>query len=419
MNLYYTFCIVLVLAAAIAYVNQRLLKLPSSIGVMLIAIFVSVLLMLGSNFFPDFFRDTTQMIDSVNFSKVFIGSVLNFLLFAGTIQIRMQDLKRQQLPVAIFSTLSVALSTALVGFMLYGVLLLLNMNVSLLNCLLFGALISPTDPVSVLAILKHTRISKSLETKIAGESLFNDGVALVIFFTLLNSIRNPGDPVTTATIAKVFAREALGGLLLGVAIGFIGLHALKSINNYKIEVMITLAMVMGGSALAHSLGISEPLTMVAAGIFTGNYGKAFAMSALSRDYLDKFWELIEEILNIVLFALIGFELLFIKHFQYYWLVGIATVVIVLIARFISIWLPSFFIRIREKVDMLSVLVLTWGGLRGGISIALALSLPRGMHKDLIVFITYCVVVFSVVVQGLSIERMLVRKRKPVLSEAGV
>ncbi|RFM29008.1 cation:proton antiporter [Deminuibacter soli] len=412
MNLYYTFCIVVVLAALIAYLNQRLLKLPSTIGVMLIAIFISLLLMLSSNLFPSFFSDTLRLLDSVNFSKIFIGAVLNFLLFAGTIQIRIQDLKRQQWSVAIFSTVSVVMSTLLVGCMLYLLLQWLQMGVPLLQCLLFGALISPTDPVSILAIVRQTSVSKSLETKIAGESLFNDGVALVIFFTLISSIRNPEDPLTISDVAKVFAREALGGLVLGIAIGYIALKALKTIDNYKLEVMITLALVMGGAALAHSLGVSEPLTMVSAGIFTGNYSKAFSMSDVSRDYLDKFWELIEEILNVVLFVLIGFELLFIKHFHYYWLIGIITIAIVLAARFISIWLPSLFLRFRERTDTLSVLILTWGGLRGGISIALALSLPRGMHKDLIVFITYCVVVFSVVVQGLSIERMLLqRKRK--------
>lgn len=411
MNLYYTFSIVMVLAALIAYLNQRLLKLPDTIGVMIIAIMISIVLMLGNRFFPVVLQSTLKLIGSVDFSKVLIGAILNFLLFAGTIQIRIKDLKSQRLSVLSFSTVSVFLSTILVGVMLYGITRLLSMTITLQQCFLFGALISPTDPVSVLGILRSTHIPRALETKIAGESLFNDGVALVIFFTLLHSIHNPGDPVTVGDILKVFLKEAMGGIALGIVLGFIGMHALKSIDNYKIEVMITLAIVMGGYILSRSLGISGPLTMVAAGIFIGNYGKMLAMSSVSRDYLDKFWELIEAILNIVLFVLIGFELLLIHHYEYYWLLGACVIVIVLAARFISIWLPSQLIRFREKTDLTTVLLLTWGGLRGGISIALALSLSAGLHKDLFVFITYCVVVFSIVVQGLSIEKIAARQKK--------
>lgn len=412
MNLYNTFSIVIVLAAVIAYLNQRFLRLPNTIGVMIIAIFISVLLMLGSSFVPAFFQDTIVLIDSVDFGKMLTGAVLGFLLFAGTIQIRIDDLKNQKLAVFLFSTVSVVLSTLIVGVLLYGLLRLLDMRVPLLQCFLFGALISPTDPVSVLAILKDAHISKTLETKIAGESIFNDGVALVIFFSILHAIRNPDEAVTVSQVAHVFMVEALGGLALGVGLGFVAVRALKSIDHYKVEVMITLAVVMGGYYLAGSLGVSGPLTMVAAGIIVGNYGN-FVMSDLTRDYLEKFWELVEEILNIMLFVLIGFELLLIKHFKYYWTVGLSTIVIVLAARFISIALPAIFIRMQEKLRLRTVFFLTWGGLRGGVSIALALSLTRGLHKDLFLFITYCTVVFSVVVQGLSIERLTGRwKRGP-------
>ncbi|BAV08497.1 sodium/proton antiporter, CPA1 family [Filimonas lacunae] len=411
MNLYNTFSIVIVLAAVIAYLNQKLLRLPSTIGVMIIAIFISLVLILCSNLFPSFFQDSIALIDSVDFSKMLTGAVLSFLLFAGTIQIRIDDLKNQKLSVLLFSTISVILSTVIVGLLLYLLLQLLGIPIALLHCFLFGALISPTDPVSVLAILKNSGISKSLETKIAGESLLNDGVALVIFFSILHAIRNPDDPVTLTQIAQVFAREALGGLALGLVLGYVGSWALKSIDNYKIEVMITLAIVMGGYNLAGGLGVSGPLTMVSAGIIIGNYGKSYAMSDISRDYLDKFWELIEEILNIMLFALIGFELLLIKHFTFYWTIGLSCIVIVLVARFISIAIPAIFIRLQERLKLRTVLFLTWGGLRGGVSIALALTLTRGLHKDLFLFITYCVVVFSVVVQGLSIERFTLRRKK--------
>ncbi|GGH82777.1 CPA1 family monovalent cation:H+ antiporter [Filimonas zeae] len=419
MNLYNTFSIVIVLAAVIAYLNQRFLRLPNTIGVMIIAIFISVLLMLGSSFVPAFFQDTITLIDSVDFGKMLTGAVLGFLLFAGTIQIRIDDLKNQKLAVFLFSTVSVVLSTVIVGVLLYGLLQLLDIRVPLLQCFLFGALISPTDPVSVLAILKGANISKALETKIAGESIFNDGVALVIFFSILHAIRNPDEAVTVSQVAKVFAVEALGGLALGAAIGFVAVKALKSIDHYKVEVMITLAVVMGGYYLAGSLGVSGPLTMVAAGIIIGNYGKTFAMSDLTRDYLEKFWELVEEILNIMLFVLIGFELLLIKHFKYYWTIGLSTIVIVLIARFISIAIPSIFIRFQEKLRLRTILFLTWGGLRGGVSIALALSLTRGLHKDLFLFITYCTVVFSVIVQGLSIERLTSRQKRALIESREV
>jgi CPA1 family monovalent cation:H+ antiporter len=381
---------------------------------MVISISISVVLMLSSNLYPEFFRDTIVLVDSVDFDKVVIGTMLSFLLFAGTIQLRIADLRKQQLSVILFSTLSVVLSTVLVGIMLYGVVLLLSMPVTLLECFLFGALISPTDPVSVLGIIKQANVPKSLETKIAGESLFNDGIALVIFFSILHAIRNPEAAVTVASVTKIFVKEALGGLALGIALGFIGLRALKGIDHYKVEVMITLAIVMGGYSLAQTLGISGPLTMVAAGIFIGNYGKSYAMSDISRDYLDKFWELIEEILNITLFVLIGFELLLIKHYDHYWQIGALTIIIVLVARFISLVIPAFFIRLTEKMSMRTVVFLTWGGLRGGISIALALTLTRGLHRELFVFITYFVVVFSVIVQGLSFERLTSRQKRKML-----
>lgn len=417
MSLQYIVTIVIVLATVIAVINHRFLKLPTSIGVMVIAIIVSLLLMLTSDLFPKLFDGTTALLTSVDFSNVFIGTLLNFLLFAGTIQMRIKDLRTQQLPVMLFATLGVAISSFAIAAILYFVLPLLNIPVPFLQCLLFGALISPTDPISVLAILRESNISKSVEIKIAGESLFNDGVALVLFFTTLHAIHNPGEGANAGDIVKIFATEALGGLGLGVAVGFVGLRALKKVNDYKIEVMITLAIVMGGYTLARSLGISEPLTMVAAGIFIGNYGKAYAMSDVSGDYIDKFWELIDEILNIVLFVLIGFELLLIQHFGNYWLAGLIAIPIVLTGRFISLWLSALIIRLKQQITIKTIGFLTWGGLRGGISIALALSLNQQHHGHLFVVVTYFVVVFSVVVQGLSIEKLAAkRKKKPAVAQ---
>jgi len=286
----------------------------------------------------------------------------------------------------------------------------IGLPVPFLHCLLFGALISPTDPIAVIAIMRDAGVRKSLEAKFTGESIFNDGIALVLFFTILNVIRNPEETINFQNIAVAFAREGLGGLLLGVIIGFVASRLIKTIEASTIEVMITLAVVMGGYLLARELHVSAPLTMVAAGIVVGNYGKKHAMSEASIDYLEKFWEVIEDVLNVILFALIGLELLFIKKFENYWWIGLLAILIVLIARFISIWIPSQLVR--EKITLQTVAFLTWGGLRGGISIALALTLTRGLHRDLFVVTTYCVVVFSIIVQGLSIERYIeYRNRK--------
>lgn len=411
MNLFNIIALFIVIATVFAYINRRFLKLPNNIGVMIIAIIVSILLLLTSSLFPKISADSVKLISSVDFTDIIIGVVLNFLLFAGTIQIKIKDLRAQQLPVVLFSTLGVVISTFIVGGLLFGVMQLLRSPVSIEQCLLFGALISPTDPVSVLGVIKDTGVPKSLETKIAGESIFNDGVALVIFVTILHAIHNPGEGVSLKEIMHIFLREAIGALLLGVALGFVSSGALRTIDDYKVEVMITIAVVMGGYILAKSLSVSAPLTMVSAGIFIGNYGKKYAMSDVSKEYIDKFWELIDEILNIILFVLIGLELLLIKNFDNYWLIGLITIPIVLFARFISILLPSLIVRLQQNMTMKTIVFLTWGGLRGGVSVALALSLGAGMHKNLFIFITYCVVVFSIIVQGLTIEKIVNKKFK--------
>ncbi|MBG9377298.1 sodium:proton antiporter [Panacibacter sp. DH6] len=411
MNLFNVIAVFIVIATVFAYINRRFLKLPNNIGVMIIAIVVSILLLLTSRLFPTISADSVKLISSVDFTDVIIGVVLNFLLFAGTIQIKIKDLRAQQLPVVLFSTIGVVISTFIVGGMLFGVMQLLKSPVSIEQCLLFGALISPTDPVSVLGVIKDTGVPKSLETKIAGESIFNDGVALVIFVTILHAIHNPGEGVSLKEVSHIFLREAVGALVLGVALGFVSSGALRTIDDYKVEVMITIAVVMGGYILAKSLSVSAPLTMVSAGIFIGNYGKKYAMSDVSKEYIDKFWELIDEILNIILFVLIGLELLLIKNFDNYWLIGIITIPVVLFARFISILLPSLIVRLQQKMTMKTIVFLTWGGLRGGVSVALALSLGAGMHKNLFIFITYCVVVFSIIVQGLTIEKIVNKKFK--------
>lgn len=281
----------------------------------------------------------------------------------------------------------------------------LGFEMPFLYCLLFGALISPTDPVAVLSILKNAKVPKSLETKVAGESLFNDGVAVVVFAVILKLASGNSFDITFGNISWLLLKEAGGGFLLGAFLGFTASKAIKSVNDYIVSVLITLSVVMGGYLIAHAMHISGPLTMVAAGIIIGNYGKRTAMSDEIKDYLNKFWELIDEIMNAVLFLFIGFELLLIPNILDYWVVGVVAIVVVLLSRFLSIWIPTLMIRFKRKFSPGTIKILVWGGLRGGVSIALALSAGDSQYRSFLIAITYFVVVFSIVVQGLTVGKV--------------
>jgi CPA1 family monovalent cation:H+ antiporter len=405
MNLFHTFSILIVLSALFAYINFRYLKLPASIGLMLIALVASIILFIIGTLFPDILSEVTVFIKSFDFSELLLGSMLSFMLFAGAIHINIDDLKREKIPILAFSTISVVLSTFIVGGATYYILPFFGLNISFISCLLFGSLISPTDPIAVLSILKSVNVPKSLETKIAGESLFNDGVAVVVFITIWEAARSPELPTFTE-IAKLFLQEAVGGMLLGFLVGYFGFRLMRSINNYKVEVLITLAIVMGGYTLASLIHVSGPLAMVVAGILVGNQGKKYAMSDETREYVSKFWELLDDILNAILFVLIGLELLVVENIGSYVWIGLLTILIVITVRYLTVLIPSFLIRFRDKFDHKTVLVLTWGGLRGGISIALALSISTNLDKDLWVSLTYFVVAFSILVQGLSIGKLI-------------
>lgn len=409
MDLYNVISVIIILASFFAILNQRYIRLPNNVGVMLIAIVVSVIVLLGSYFTNSGASKAATFISNVDFSRLLIGVLLNFLLFAGTIQIRIKDLRRQQLPVFLYATIGVVISAFLIGSLLYWLGPFVGFKFPFTHWLLFGALISPTDPVSVLNLTRQAEIPPSLEVKIAGESLFNDGIALVLFVSVLNAIHNPEEGVSFIEIIKVFGIEVLGAILLGLAIGFIGVRVLYKTSDPKIHVMFSLAMVMGGQLLAGLLHVSAPLTMAAAGIFFGNYGKKYAINEESERYLDIFWEVIDEILNVILFALIGFQLLLIDNYQRYWKAAVAAVLVVLLARYISILLPSLVVRLQQKMPPRVIFFLTWSGLRGGVSIALALTLTYHLHKDLFVFITYCVVIFSVLVQGLTLPSLFLEK----------
>jgi CPA1 family monovalent cation:H+ antiporter len=352
-------------------------------------------------YFPSFKDSVAIKMDSIDFGTLLLESMLSFMLFAGAIHIKFKDLKNEKLSILLFSTISVLISTFIIGATTFYLLAIMGLNVNFIHALLFGALISPTDPIAVLSILKTAGVSKSLETKIAGESLFNDGVAVVVFITILK-LAQPGADLNYSSILMLFGQEAIGGLVLGIIIGFIGFKLIASIDNYQVEVLITLAIVMGGYTLAHYLHVSGPLAMVAAGLITGNQSKIRGMSDVTAEYVDKFWELIDEILNAVLFVLIGLELLVIQINQKILFAAVIILFITLITRYISVYIPSIAIRRREKITQKTLLILTWGGLRGGISIALALSIDPDFNKDIWVTITYVIVCFSILVQGMTI-----------------
>jgi CPA1 family monovalent cation:H+ antiporter len=328
------------------------------------------------------------------------------MLFAGAIHLNAAELKKEKSTILTFSTAGVLISTVIIGSLLFWVCSKFNLKIGYLYCLLFGALISPTDPIAVMGILKKANIPKAMEIRIVGESLFNDGVAVVVFISILQIINAGIDNLEPGQILFLFLREAGGGLLLGAVLGYIGFYALRSIDFYKVEIMITLAIVMGGYFLADILHVSGPLAMVIAGIITGNKVRQYGMSDITRDYVDKFWEIIDEILNAILFFLIGIEMIIVEFsMQYIW-IGLIGIVIVLIARYISVLLPIFFLRRNNVFQKHSLILLTWGGLRGGISVALALSLPKNEFSDFFVTITYIIVLFSIIVQGLTIGRVV-------------
>jgi len=404
MGPFHLISILMVLSAIFAYINFRFIKLPGTIGLMALSLFFSILILLSGQLLSPLKNIVAEMLVSIDFSELLLEGMLSFMLFAGAIPIKYEDLKSEKRSIFFYSTVSVIISTFIVGISAYFLFSLFGISISLINALLFGALISPTDPIAVLSILKNAGVSKSLETKIAGESLFNDGVAVVVFLTILQ-LAKPGTELNAGNILLLFGQEAVGGIILGILLGYVGYFLYVSIDNYKVEVLITLAIVMGGYTLAHYIHVSGPLAMVIAGLITGNHGKKLGMSEMTAEYVDKFWELADDILNTVLFVLIGMEVLIIKTSSTMIFIGLLMIVIVLMTRFISVWLPSVIIRLREIIPRRALIILTWGGLRGGISIALALSIPASLNRDILVTVTYIIVCFAILVQGLTINKV--------------
>ncbi len=411
MDLFAIATILIVLSALFGYLNVRFLKLPTTIGLMVITIVFTLLVLATSLIDNTLLEHEKLLISQIDFETVLLDIMLSFLLFAGALHTNFQQLKVQRKPILTFATFGTLTSTFLVGIFSFYLLKFIGLDIDFIYCLLFGALISPTDPIAVLGILKQVGAPKKLETKIVGESLFNDGVGVVVFLTIYK-IAEGGANITFGYVTEMFLIEVVGGIVFGLLLGWITYRLLKSIDDYDVEVIITIAAVMGGTVLAQKFHLSAPLAMVTAGLFVGNDTvRETSMSKITEQYVDKFWELTDVLLNTILFVMIGMEILVLTFNNHYILAGFLTIPILLLARYLSLMLPiKLFAKKLEFVPNTN-LIMTWGGLRGGISIALALSLTQNMHRDLFLVITYIVVVFSIIGQGLTVGKLIKKLSK--------
>ena len=408
MNPFQVFAAVLTLSAVFAYVNQRSLRLPPAIGIMAMSLGASIVFVVLARF--GFVRFQPQIVEAINRAELgptLLHGMLGALLFAGSLHVDLGDLRRERATVLGLSFVGTLLSTALVGGAFFFVSKLFGIHLGLGYAFIFGALISPTDPVAVLGILKEANVPKRLETQIAGESLLNDGVGVVVFSTLVGSVIE-GHAAHGADVALRFVREALGGAAFGLVTGYGAYRLLRSIDHYQTELLLTLALVFGGYALAERIHVSAPLASVVSGLIIGNAGRAKGMSDVTRDHLDKFWSLMDDVLNAVLFVMVGLELTTLTLTARSLGLGAVTIVLVLVSRFVSVSVPLVAMKRLVKPVPGTIPVLTWGGIRGGISVALALSLPVSEARAAVLTVTYVVVVFSVLVQGLTLGKVAKR-----------
>ena len=404
MALIHTLTILICLAALFSYLNHRLLKLPMTIGLMAVALVFSLILLVLGKLGVGIEAEAQRFIGAIDFNEALMHGMLGFLLFAGALHVKLDELLDLKWVIGTLAVIGTILSSLITGTLGYVLFDLVGMPLPFLYCLLFGALISPTDPIAVMGILRQARLPKALEMKIVGESLFNDGVGVVIFLVLLNLLPKPS--VDVGDIVTLFAKEALGGAVLGLVLGYVAYRMLRSVDNYQVEILITLALVMGSFGLADLLHTSGPIAVVMAGLLIGNHGRRWAMSDTTREHLDNFWELLDELLNAVLFVLIGLEVLVLSFQRPYLIGGLVAIPLVLAVRWASVVLQIKAFSLVREFGARTITILTWGGLRGGISVALALSLPHGPMRDAVVTMTYAVVVFSILVQGLTINRVL-------------
>ena len=408
MNILDISAILITLAALFAYINHRYIKLPITIGIMLISLVLSLLMIGVGQFFPALIVEAEEFVGSIDFNKALMNFMLSFLLFAGALHVNLNELKKQWRIVAVMATIGVTITTFAVGTIAYYLFNALGIEIAYSWCLVFGALIAPTDPVAVLGILKTAGAPKSLETKITGESLFNDGVGVVIYLVLVGIAVSGVGNVTVGSVAHDFLVEAGGGIALGLILGFACYKLLKSIDNYHVEVLLTLALVTGGYRLAMSYHFSGPLAMVVAGLMIGNHARENAMSARTRSQIDTFWELIDEILNALLFLLIGLEIFILDFSTPVLIAGFILIPISILVRFISTSIPVTVLSKYREFTPGVIKILTWGGIRGGISVALALAIPKsaGEAREYILLATYIIVIFSIAVQGLTLKGLI-------------
>lgn len=403
--------IFLSVTALLAYVNRRYVGLPSAIGVMGIALGISLLNMAADSLgFHALHTLEQSLVESIDFSELLMQGMLSLLLFAGALHVDLSQLRIYRWQVASLAAIGTTLSTLFIGFGLWALLSLTDLGMPLVYCLVFGALISPTDPIAVMGILKSAGAPGSVELVISGESLFNDGVSVVLFSLILAMIAS-GEGPSVAGAAQLLLKEAGGGALLGAVVGYVIYRMLKSIDSYQEEVLITLAAVLGAYALATHLHVSGPIATVVMGLIIGNHGRSYAMSEQTKKNLDMFWELMDEILNAVLFVLIGLEVVLIHFSNALIATGLMVVALTLLSRLLTVGVPIAVLGKRFRLPKGAWSVMTWGGLRGGISVALALSLPPSEARDTVVSLTYIIVVFSILIQGMTIGK-LVKKVMP-------
>lgn len=399
--------LLIVLAGAFGSINYFFLRLPSAIGILVVALLASFAVIITDWIFPALTVEEAlrAQVLEIEFSDALLEGMLGLLLFAGALHVKLSDLRREWVVVMLMATLGIALSTFIIGV---GFSWLTGMP--LMIALVFGALISPTDPVAVLGVLREADLRKSLETKIAGESLFNDGVAYVVFLILIGLAFPHGDAHGSglADAGRLFVQEALGGAVLGLSLGWLTFRVMRRIDDYSLEVLITLGLAFGGYELAVYLHVSAPIMAVCAGLLIGDVGTKYGMSEETRRYVDAFWKLIDEILNAVLFLMIGFEVFAVAFDTSYLTAGFAAIALALFARFAAVSVPVLMLRPFRSFSRGVIPIMTWGGLKGGISVALALSLPEGEWKPLILTATYIVVIFSIIVQGLTVAQLAER-----------
>jgi CPA1 family monovalent cation:H+ antiporter len=406
MHLFLIIALLVILSAIYSYINARWLKLPGTIGIMTLAIIGSVITIIVDRLNPSIADHLTVLAKNINFSTTVLNIMLGFLLFASAFNLDVRKLKREMRPVFILSTLGVIVSTAIFGTLLYWVTGLIDIKIPYIYCLLFGALVSPTDPVAVAAIITGSKLPNNLETIISGESLFNDGIGLVLFITLLEITQSGTDNIDFAKAAILFVQEVFGGIAMGAITGYMAFKLMKSIDHFQTIVLVSLSLVMLNSVVATLLHLSIPLAVVTAGLFAGGRSINVDNKDHSHQALEKFWTLIDELLNTMLFVMIGLQMVNLPFIQNYWFTGAIGILVLLGARWLSIMMPLTFLRRSLNINYNSINILTWAGLRGGISIALALALPASPYRHFILSGTYFIVIFSIIIQGLTLNRVI-------------